>query len=61
MIQSLLIAASSFLPGTGRGTARPFRRVVEGQLVGAAMARVVIGTAPPSLRATSPFRGGVKC
>ena len=44
MIQSLLIAncdeiacriirtarASSFLPGTGRGTARLFRRVVEG-------------------------------
>jgi hypothetical protein len=33
MIRSLVIATPSFLPGTGRGTARLFRRVVEGGAV----------------------------
>ena len=67
MIKSLLIAnrgeiacriiRTPILPGTGRGTARS---VVEGSGEGACSLQVcsLLIAAPPSLRATSPFRGG---
>ena len=70
MIQSLLIAnrgeiacriirtarASSFLPGTGRGTARLFRRVVEGSLSTGQIVRVAIGPSVASRHLPVPGR-----
>ena len=41
-----------FLPGTGRGTTKWWRGPTSGTPVW------LIGGTPPSLRATSPFRGG---
>ncbi len=47
-----MVELSQFIPGTGRGTTEEWWRGSHARRTS------VIGTAPPSLRATSPFREG---